>query len=148
MTSVLVTLSKMNLHPWIINYTSLMVNGLIKSDTDDLKTNLALPCILFSLCLSNVDAMVKSYSSITVWRFLQWSTVVWFAQWKIKWKQLILAQSVRRWSANESKKSHRVTLSCRWKVFHGLNNWSVLTVCGCHWMSLRWFARIISLYTH
>lgn len=79
LTSVLVTLSKMNLHPWIINCTSLMVNGLIKSDTDDLKTNLALSCILFSVWfLSNMDAIVKSYSGINICSILQWST--WFAQ--------------------------------------------------------------------
>jgi len=57
----------MNLHPWIINCTSLMVNGLIKSDIDDLKTNLALSCILFSVFfISNIDAVVKSYSSINL----------------------------------------------------------------------------------
>lgn len=58
-------LSKMNLHPWIVNRTSLMVNDLIKSDTDDLKTNLALSCTLFSVWfMLTTNAVVKSYPSI------------------------------------------------------------------------------------
>lgn len=66
-----------------------MVNDLIKSDTDDLKTNLALSCILFSVWfMSNTNAMVKSYSSINSCSILQWNTVAWFAQLKLnaQWK--------------------------------------------------------------
>lgn len=99
---VLVILSKMNLHPWIVNCTSLMVNDLIKSDTDDLKTNLALSCILFSVWfMSNTKPMVKSYSSINSCSILKWSTVAWFAQWKLNrsnlfWHKMCIAGQLTR----------------------------------------------------